>query len=204
MSLKSQIESLLFISTHPLSIKKIAEITGGDIGEVEKSIAILQEEYNKKGGGIQLMKNGSQYQMVTSGDNAKLIKEFLKDEMTGELTRPSLETLTIIAYRGPITKFELEQIRGVNCSLILRNLLIRGLIEAKEDKKNMTTFYGITFDFMRYVGISDVSELPDYEKLHSSEILEKLFEEQKKTVEGAAVITAETKTEPASVEQIEK
>jgi len=198
MNLKSKIESLLFISTHPLSIKKIIEITKGDVGEVEKALAELQEEYNKRNGGIQLMKNGSQYQMVTSGDNAPLIKEFLKDEMTGELTRPSLETLTIIAYRGPITKPEIEQIRGVNCSLILRNLLIRGLIEAKEDKKSMATYYNITFDFMRYLGINDVTELPDYEKLHSNEILEKLFEEERKQTEKAANQSA-TSGMPTSV-----
>lgn len=184
MNLKSQIESLLFISTHPLSIKKIAEITKGDIGEVEQALSKLQEEYNQKESGIEIMKNGSQYQVATAGENAPLVKEFMKEEMTGELTRPSLEALTIIAYRGPITKNDLEQIRGVNCSLILRNLLIRGLIESKEDKKNMTTFYSVTFDFMRHLGIKDVAELPDYEKLHSSEVLEKILEKGK---EGESV-----------------
>jgi len=177
---------LLFISTHPLSIKKIAEMTKAEIGETEKAMTELKDDYRQKAGGIELMKSGSQYQMVTTGDNAKLIKDFMKDEMTGELSRPSLETLTIVAYRGPITKLEIEQVRGVNCSLILRNLMIRGLVEAKENKASMTTYYSITFDFMRYLGISDVAELPDYEKLHSSEILEKILEQEKKAAEAAA------------------
>jgi len=64
--------------------------------------------------------------------------------------------------------------------------MIRGLVEAKENKASMTTYYSITFDFMRYLGISDVTELPDYEKLHSSEILEKILEQEKKAAEAAA------------------
>jgi len=67
----------------------------------------------------------------------KLLKILLKDETTGELTKPSIETLTIIAYRGPIAKYELERIRGINCSLILRNLILRGLAEEKKIAKNM-------------------------------------------------------------------
>jgi segregation and condensation protein B len=78
----------------------------------------------------------------------------------------------VVAYRGPITKAELEQIRGVNCSLILRNLLIRGMITAIEDKAKQTTLYQITVDFVKYLGIDSVEQLPDYVKLHSVENLE--------------------------------
>ncbi len=198
MSLRSQIESLIFISTHSLTSKKIAELTGGDLGEVEKALSLIQEDYNRETSGIHLMKNGNQYQLVTAGANAQLVKEFIKDEMTGELTRPSLETLTIIAYRGPITKIELEQIRGVNCSLILRNLLIRGLIEAKEDKKNLVTFYSIAFDFMKYLGINDVRELPDYDRLHSNEILEKILAVEKGQAEPQKPKEIETEELPES------
>jgi segregation and condensation protein B len=180
MNLKSQIESLLFISSHPLSIKKIAEMAKRDIGEIEKILSDIMEDYKNRESGIQLVKNNSQYQMMTNGSNSSLVKDFLKDEMTGELTRPSLETLTVVAYRGPITKNELEQIRGVNCSMIIRNLMIRGLIEAKEDKKSMATFYNITFDFMRYLGVNDISELPDYERLHSDKILDQLLKDGEK------------------------
>jgi len=73
--------------------------------------------------------------MTTAKESSEIVEKFLKEELTGEMTRPQLETLTIIAYRGPMTKMEIEQIRGVNCSLILRNLLMRGLVEAKLDKK---------------------------------------------------------------------
>ena len=176
MPLKSKIESLLFITTKPLVVKRLADLTKSKVKEVEEVLKELMSEYNQKDKGVQIIKSGSSYQMVTQPDNAKLIKDFVKEEITGELTRPQLEALTIITYRGPITKPELEQIRGVNCSLILRNLMIRGLIELKEDKKKMQAFYNITPDFIRHLGINDVSELHDYEKLNKSEVLEKLLE----------------------------
>ena len=93
------------------------------------------------------------------------------------MTQPSLETLTIIAYRGPITKPEIEQIRGVNCSLILRNLLIRGLIEEKEDKQRLQNTYTISFDFLRHLGADRVEELPQYSDLHTDEVVGQLIQE---------------------------
>ena len=100
-----------------------------------------------------------------------MAQTYAKEEVSGELTKPSLETLTIVAYRGPVTKAELEQIRGVNCSLILRNLLIRGLIEGSFDKVKATTVYDVTHDFVRFLGLAEVEELPDYAKLHNHETL---------------------------------
>lgn len=135
MSIKDKIESLLFIAAKPMSIKQLADLINQPESEIKKAGDELEEEYKSNKRGVQIIKNGSKYQMVSSPDNARLVQEFIKDETTGELSRPSLETLTIIAYRGPITKSDLDHIRGVNCSLILRNLLIRGLIEAKSDKK---------------------------------------------------------------------
>ena len=120
-------------------------------------------------------------QMVTAGYNAKLVKDFIKEETTGELTRAALETLTIVAYRGPITRAELEQIRGVNCAVILRHLLIRGLVESIENKKKMQTTYNVTFDFLRFLGLNQQSELPDYDKLNSSESLQRMLEAAKQS-----------------------
>jgi segregation and condensation protein B len=176
MSTKSKIESILFASTKPLSPKQLENIIKCDKNEIKAALEELANEYNQKGKGINLINNKSKYQFATSPDNSKIIQEMLKSEMTGELTRPSLETLTVVAYRGPITKAELEQIRGVNCSLILRNLLMRGLVEASYDKKRAVTLYNITLDFMRYLGISDVKDLPEYEKLNANEDLAKLLE----------------------------
>ena len=176
MNIKNGIESLLFISHKPLSAGELAKFAGADKKEVENFLAALEKEYAAKAGGIQLLKIQDKYQMVTSGDSSEAVNKFIKGEMTGELTRPSLETLTIIAYRGPISKAELELIRGVNCSLILRNLLMRGLVESEEDRSRGNTFYLITFDFLKYLGLGKIEDLPDYEKLNRNNNLDKLLQ----------------------------
>jgi len=182
-SLKAKIESILFISNRPLIVKKLTDMTNSDSEKVKVAIKELMDEYNQNDKGIQIAKIGSKVQMITHQDNSKLVKDFIKDEITGDLTRPQLEALTIIAYRGPITKAELEQIRGVNCSLILRNLMIRGLIDEKHDKQKMTITYNITFDFLKFLGLNQQSDLPDYEKLSSDETLQKVLEQRKTEVE---------------------
>ncbi|OGY49088.1 MAG: SMC-Scp complex subunit ScpB [Candidatus Buchananbacteria bacterium RIFCSPHIGHO2_02_FULL_45_11b] len=175
-TLKSQIESLLFITNQPFKIKKLADLTKADKKDVEAAVAELIAEYNQAGRGVQIQKIGEEVQMATASDNAKLVKDYIKEETTGELSRAALETLTVVAYRGPVSRAEIEQIRGVNCAVILRNLLMRGLIESREDKKKMQMIYNITFDFLKFLGISGQKELPDYEKLNSDESLEKILE----------------------------
>jgi segregation and condensation protein B len=178
MSLKAKIESLLFITTRPLSVNKIAEIVEGDKAEVKAELEKLFAEYNQPDKGINLQKIDNDYQLITNAENSNMIAEFLKEEITGELTPASLETLTVIAYRGPITRAELELIRGVNCSIILRNLLIRGLIEEIDDKKNMVEKYQITFDFLKHLGITEPASLPEYQHLNSAEALEQLLKQK--------------------------
>lgn len=175
--LKSQIESLLFISGRPMSVRELVEITKGKNKEVEKACEDIMAEKKKNGSGSQILKNGSNFQMVTAPENAAMIQEFIKDETTGELSRPSLETLTIIAYRGPVSKTDLDRIRGVNCSLILHNLLVRGLINAREDKKKDETYYSVTFDFLKFLGLNDIKELPDFERLSQEDTIDRMLEE---------------------------
>lgn len=171
--MKSKIESLLFVSPKPISINQLAEIFNVDKTEILKIGDELMLKYNTADNGINIIKHkgwtegGTKLQMTASPANGEVVREFLKEEMNSELSRPSLETLTIIAYRGPISKAEVEQIRGINCSMILKNLSIRGLVEVKEDHNMLTSYYNITPDFMRYLGISDVRQLPDYERLSS-------------------------------------
>ena len=180
MSVKSEIESLLFVSSRPLSAKRLAEATGHSKDEVKKALEALTAEYDaREGSGVILLRNGDEIQLATAPDHAEMVKAYLKDESFGELTRPALETLTIVGYRGPLTKAELEQIRGVNCSLILRNLMIRGLVETEggtSDDPGAPATYRVTFDFLRYLGIRQMSELPDFENLRSDENLQKLLE----------------------------
>jgi segregation and condensation protein B len=169
MSLKSQIESLLFVAIKPLAVKELATLTNTKNKEVEAALSELENEYQTGDRGLSLIKNNNQYQLTSAPANAALVQEFLKDETSGELSQPSLEALTIIAYRGPIGKTELEKIRGVNCSLILRNLLMRGLIEEKFEKIKDENFYTVTHDFVRFLGLNSVNDLPDYSKLSADE-----------------------------------
>jgi segregation and condensation protein B len=165
----SKLESILFIANRPLSVKRLMEICDATKEEVEGALTAISEGYLRDNRGLRLVRSGNEVQLTTAPENAGLMQEFLRDETTGELSRPSLETLTIIAYRGPLTKPELEQVRGVNCSMILRNLLMRGLIEIEGDAQDLTSRYRVTIDFIRFLGVGSVEELPDYEKLRSHE-----------------------------------
>lgn len=176
-SLKSKIESLLLVSNHPLSFKQLSKLTKSEVTKVKEAAAELAADYNsRQDSGLKFLVDKQQLQLVTAPENSKIAADFIKDETTGELTPASLQTLTIIAYRGPITKAELEQIRGVNCTIILRNLMMRGLIESVEDKKKMEISYNVTLDFLKFLGITEVKQLPDYEKLNQSETLDEMMQ----------------------------
>ncbi len=181
-SLTSSIESLLLVSAKPLTYRELAKLTDQETDDIASAVATLQDKYNQSDSGIRLLVNDKQVQLATDPEQTKLIKEYLQSEITGELTRPSLETLTIVAYRQPISKEELEQIRGVNCSLILRNLMIRGLVESREAKGGLTTNYSVTIDFLRFLGITKVEELPDYERLHTHENIQAVLDQKQAEV----------------------
>jgi len=173
--LQSQIESLLFVGAKPMTVKQLAELTTVDAKQVEEACEALMASYTESASGLALVKNNAKYQMVTSADNVDVVRNFLQQETNSELSRPSLETLTIIAYRGPIAKTDLDRIRGINCSMILRNLLLRGLVEAKSDKKDGEIYYEVSFDFLKFLGVSDLAQLPDYQRLHEDKAVDKFL-----------------------------
>ncbi len=178
MSEKSKIESVLFVASKPLPIKKIAAVLKIDIQEVLENLKNLQMQYNNSGSGISILQNGDEWQMVASAENKEVSENFLKSEVSGELTRPQLETLTVVSYCGPITKPELEQVRGVNCSLILRNLMLRGLVKENEDGAGLLPAYEVTMDYIRHLGLNSLEELPDYAQLHQHPYITNLNEEK--------------------------
>lgn len=152
----------------PLTVRKIAELLGCDRATARSAVDAFRTTWNARGGGTIVAMASDEVQLVTHPDVAAVVEAFVKDVTRGELTRPQLEALTVIAYRGPITKAELEQIRGVHCGLILRNLLIRGLIADERDAARGEDVYRISMDFLRYLGLADVHALPDYERLHEN------------------------------------
>ncbi|MDD4290528.1 MAG: SMC-Scp complex subunit ScpB [Patescibacteria group bacterium] len=175
MDKKTIIESLLLLSDRPLSIETICKKI--DLSKKETSILIeeLKNKFNNEESGIHILESWGKIQFTTNPKCENIVKDFVKEEINSNLSDASLETLTIIAYRGPITKSEIEQIRGVNCSVILKNLLIKGLVEYEFNKEKMAEDYNITIDFLKYLGINQVNELPNYEKLNTSETINNIL-----------------------------
>jgi len=163
----SKLETILFVASKPLGFKKMAKVLNVPSEELMAALEQLRARYNVPDSGIVLIQNNEEWQLVSNPDNREAAENFLKAEVSGELTRPQLETLTVISYCGPITKPEMETIRGVNCSLILRNLLMRGLIKETEDPTNLLPTYEVTTDYLRHIGLNSLQELPDYDKLHA-------------------------------------
>lgn len=175
--LVSQLETLLFMAQRPLTRKKLGQITGSSEHSVQEALTTLAETYRSEERGVVLMEHEGAYEFATNPKNAQFVQDYIKEEVAGELTRAGLETLTVIAYRGPVVRSEIEQIRGVNCAIVLRNLMMRGLIECGGDEKNGQR-YTLSFDFLRHLGIQKVSELPDYDTLNNDERLAGMINEE--------------------------
>lgn len=166
MNITQIIESILFVASKPLSIKKITDATGESIAAVEDALTVLTERYNTSESGIHILRSDDTLRMGTNPTCAQHIEQFVKDEVAGELTRAQLETLSVIAYTAPITRPEIEEIRGVNCSVILRNLMIRGLITEGASEKKVLPVYTLSMEAMRHLGIDTTEDLPEYAALH--------------------------------------
>jgi segregation and condensation protein B len=172
MNLVSKIESILFVASKPLAVSKIAKAIEVDTDKIEDALETLKMKYNRDDSGINILTEGDRIQMGTNPDNSDVLSGFIKEEISGELTKAQLETLTVVAYRGPITRPELEEIRGVNCAVILRNLMIRGLVEEKDDPEKMLPAYNVSFEALRHLGVNSIDELPDYNILRDHEHFE--------------------------------
>lgn len=173
--LDQQIEAILFASGKALTKRKLAEITGADTKELDVALEELDARLGK--GGIQLVQHGNDIELVTRPEFAEVVRTVTTMETHGELTRPSLETLAILSYRGPLTRPEIEQIRGVQSSLILRNLMIRGLVEQKEELRLGQPVYSVTTDFVKYLGVGALAQLPEYDELHAHPTVERVLQE---------------------------
>jgi segregation and condensation protein B len=168
--LKSLIESLLFVSGEPLKVKKIAAIAGAGSAEAKAGISALRESLAAGKSGLRLIEKDGEIQLTTSPENSEYVNVFLKSEMEQKLSRASLETLAIVAYRGPIARISIEEIRGVNCTFTLRYLLLRGLVERIENPRDSRSWlYQISFDFLKKLNLGKKENLPGYEELKMKE-----------------------------------
>lgn len=161
MNLEQKIEGLLFYKGEGMTIKKIAEILGVSVDEVNSALEILQN--NLSGRGVAIIRNGDEVMMSVAKELSSFIESMRKDEITKELSKATLETLSIVLYKNGVTRSEIDYIRGVNSSFILRNLLIRGLINKESDSKDIRRMlYKPTLDTLSYMGVTRIEDLPDY------------------------------------------
>ena len=167
----SQIEAILFVASKPLTLAQLAKVLGRTNGEVEKGVQTLSERYKSGESGLQILTVNDTVRLATNPMHANLVGQFIKDEVAGELTKAQLETLTVVAYRGPITRPELDQIRGVNCAVIVRNLLVRGLLVEDESTSLPLPTYSLSVEALRHLGISSPRDLPDYDSLRNDHLL---------------------------------
>lgn len=162
LSLESQIEALLFWKAETLSVKKIATTLNKDVEEVKAAIKNLQE--SMKGRGVTLITWEDDVSMGTAKEASELIEALTKEELSRDLGKAGLETLAIILYQGPIARADIDYIRGVNSQFILRNLLVRGLIERVDNPQDQRSFlYKATVDLLSFLGISKIEDIPEFE-----------------------------------------
>ena len=165
--LKTIAESLVFAAGNPISLRRLSEVIGVAQTEIKPALTLLREEYEASGRGIIFAEVAGGYQLRTSPDNAEYVKVLLQ-EKPSKLSRAALETLAIIAYRQPMTKIEIESVRGVSVDGVLNSLLIKKLIRemGRKDVPGRPWVYGTTPQFLELFGLSDLSGLPPLPDIH--------------------------------------
>lgn len=159
--LGKKIEALLFLKGEPVSVAWLAKILDAAKEEISAALDALGAQLS--GRGIRLVRNGDQAALATAPEYSAVAQSAAKEEYDSELSKASLETLSIIIYKGAASRTEIDYIRGVNSSFILRNLQIRGLIEREDKRASDNAYvYKPAMELLRYLGITGAEQLPDY------------------------------------------
>lgn len=176
-TLASNIETILFLSGDPISIVELEHLLETDEATIGTAINQLHERYQASASGLSLVGHNGEIRLTTRPENSEIAERFLRAEREGPLSRASLETLSIIAYRGPTSRADIDAIRGVNSAITVRTLLMRGLIERKGNPHDARGYlYTVSFPFLETLGLSDISELPNYESLSQDPRLQQVAE----------------------------
>jgi segregation and condensation protein B len=163
MNMEQQIEAVLFYENEPVEIKKLCKIL--DTSEHDINDALIALSGSLEGRGICLINNGREVALATSKDMESIIDKLAKDEMSREIGKAGLETLAIILYNGDVSRREIDFIRGVNSTFILRNLSMRGLIEREHKEGDRSYKYRVSLPLLAHLGIRSVDELPEFDSL---------------------------------------
>lgn len=165
LDLEALIESLLFVADRPVSVDDLATALERTPQEVETTLVSLDEHYQSRG--IRLQRHGGRLQLVSAPEAGVYIERFLGLEISGRLSPASLEALSIVAYRQPVTRAQVEAIRGVNSDSVLRSLVRRGLLEevGRAETVGHPILYGTTFEFLQQFGLQSVRDLPEWAEI---------------------------------------
>ena len=164
MDLDKKIEAILFWKGEPMKLKKLADMFSVSEDDIKFAINTIKENLQDRG--VSLIEKEDEVMLATSSEFSSIIEDLTKEELNKDLGKASLETLSIILYQGPIKRSEIDYIRGVNSQFILRNLLVRGLIEKITDPKDARAFvYKPSFELLAYLGVKSIEELPEYESV---------------------------------------
>jgi segregation and condensation protein B len=214
--LKAIVESLLFVSSEPLSVQRLLAVIG-DVtkAEVTQALRSLGEELEQEGRGLRLAEIAGGFRLLTKQEYAGWIKRLDKSKSTAKLSRSALESLAIIAYKQPIVRSEIEEIRGVETSGVVRTLLERKLVRivGRKEVPGRPIMYGTTKYFLEHFGLNDLSQLPplrEFKELGESEQALLPMDTDNLTANGVADVTAVVEEalaleqhEPLSAEQAE-
>lgn len=181
---KSKIEGILFAAGEPVNVSKLAKFLKMKSSDFNKEVDALAQDYRQHGHGLQIIHSRNTIQLASSSEVGESVANFLKKNLNEPLSNAALEVLSVIAYRGPVTRAQVEHIRGVNCSFTIRNLAIRGLVERKDNPAdNRSYLYEASGDFIKSLGLNNLKELPEFEALHVKENVEKTIKDEKQSDE---------------------
>ncbi|OIQ60670.1 segregation and condensation protein B [Moorella thermoacetica] len=160
-NLRAALECLLFVAGGPVPVDSLAACLGVEPGDIAELVAELQELYAREERGLQIRAVAGGYQMCTRPEFAGYVEAFMRPELPA-LSRAALETLAIIAYRQPVTRAEMEYIRGVKVDGVLNTLISRGLVQevGRKEAPGRPILYGTTAKFLEFFGLKDLKELP--------------------------------------------
>lgn len=162
LSLAAQLEALLLVAPSPTLITRFAQVLDVDEVAIQGALADLSEAYSSDCRGLRIVRKGDRAHLTTAPEAASLIERFLGLDLTARLSAAALETLAVIAYRQPLTRGDIESIRGVNCDGVLRTLIARELIEpvGRLEQPGRPFLYGTTLQFLQYFGLEGLDHLP--------------------------------------------
>ena len=157
--LGAAIEAILFVAEKPVTVGELSRATGARAPEVEQALAALEE--SRAGSGLRLQRDGDAWRFVTATEAAKAVSAYLGADRL-RISQAALETLSVIAYRQPATRGDVEHIRGVNCDQTIDTLLQRRLIEelGRAERPGRPILYGTTWEFLECFGLSSIDQLP--------------------------------------------